>query len=141
MQRSAQLSDKLLSLVGQDTGGEFSEKLGNLVLIAKGLLSRMGHSVAGFTDPEAALDHFGRHPDAFDVVVTDLSMPTLSGMEFARAVLAVRPEVPIVMTSGWLRSEDETAAHDIGIRELMLKPLSMHDLNHVIDRVARIRVS
>jgi hypothetical protein len=56
-------------------------------------------------------------------------------------VLAVRPEVPIVMTSGWIRSEDEAAAHDIGIRELMLKPISMYDLNQVIDRLARIRVS
>jgi PAS domain S-box-containing protein len=70
-----------------------------LVLLAERFLARLGHSVAGFTDPEAALAAFRAHPRDFNIVVTDLSMPHLSGFELARSVLAVRAGVPVLMTS------------------------------------------
>ena len=108
-----------------------------LVFLARRVLTRLGHSVAGFTDPEQALEAFRAHPQDFDVVVTDLSMPHMSGFALAREVLAERPGMPVLMTTGYLRAEDEERARAAGIREVVLKPVTMDELGQVIDRWIR----
>jgi len=108
-----------------------------LVLLASRVLSRLGHEVASFTDPVAALQEFYARPRDFDVVVTDLSMPYMSGVEFAREVIALCPDMPVVMTTGYLRSEDEKLARTAGVRELILKPTTMDELARVLDTILR----
>jgi len=99
-----------------------------LVTLSSRVLERLGHVVDGFTDPRAALEHFAGHADRYDVVITDLSMPHMSGFDVARAVIARRPDLPVLMTTGFVRVEDEAVAHEIGIRRLVLKPFSVGDL-------------
>jgi PAS domain S-box-containing protein len=108
-----------------------------LVFLAKRFLSRKGHSISGFTDPEKALEAFRAHPLDFDVVVTDVSMPHMSGFELARKVLALRPEIPVLVTTGYIRTEDEENARALGIRDLVLKPTNMNDLAQSLDRLFR----
>lgn len=108
-----------------------------LVFLASRVLSRQGHQISGFTDPEKALEAFRAHPQDFDLVVTDLSMPQMSGLDLARGVLAVRPDIPVLMTTGYIRAEDEGNARAAGIRELILKPTTMDELGHVLDRLFR----
>ncbi len=108
-----------------------------LVLLATRVLPRLGHSVTGFTDPEAALQAFRARPQDFDVVVTDLSMPYMSGLDLAREVLAVCPGMPVLMTTGYLGPEDEAGARAVGIREVVLKPATMDELGQVLDRILR----
>ena len=108
-----------------------------LVFLASRVLSRLGHSVSGYTDPKQALAAFRERPLDFDVVVTDLSMPHMSGFELAREVLALRPDTPVLMTSGYIRAEDESRARAAGIRELILKPVTMDELGRVLDRILR----
>jgi PAS domain S-box-containing protein len=106
-----------------------------LVLLASRMLRRLGYDVLGYTDPSAALHAFQANPDGVDAIVTDLSMPGMSGFELARALLRVRPDVPIVMTSGYLRPEDQTAALNLGIRDLILKPNTVEELGLALDRL------
>jgi DNA-binding NtrC family response regulator len=101
------------------------------------MLSRQGHHVSGFTEPQAALAAFRADPNAFDVIVTDLSMPAMSGFDLATAAHALRPDIPVVMTTGWLRAEDELKARQAGIAELVMKPVSMSDLHELIVEVTR----
>ena len=108
-----------------------------LVSLASRALTRQGHSVSGFADPEQALDAFRARPQDFDAVVTDLSMPHMSGFELAREVLALRPEIPVLMTTGNIRAEDENKAREAGIRELILKPVTMEELSQVLDQMVR----
>ncbi len=108
-----------------------------LVLLASRALTRLGHQVTGFTDPEEALKAFGANPQGFDVVVTDLSMPHLSGFDLAREVLALCPEMTVLMTTGYVRAEDEHLARELGIRELFPKPATMDELGLALDRVVR----
>jgi CheY-like chemotaxis protein len=108
-----------------------------LVLLARRALSRLGHSVSGFTDPVQALAAFRTKPQDYDVVVTDLSMPHMSGFEFASEVIAARADIPVLLTSGYVRAEDEDNARTIGIRKLILKPATMDELGRVIDRFLR----
>jgi CheY-like chemotaxis protein len=136
--RAAAAAAPLRAEIRSETAGRrvlFVDDEEALVLVAQRMLGRLGHTVNAFTDPNAALAHFRNHPDDFDVMVTDLSMPGLSGFELSRAVLALRPRLPIVLTTGWVRGQDETTARDVGIRELVLKPLSMGELNQVIDQL------
>jgi len=106
----------------------------SLVYLITNVLERLGYRVTGFVDPVQALRRFRASPDDFDVVVTDLSMFGMNGFELTRRVRAIRPDIPVLLTSGYLRSEDREAAHQCGIRELILKPNTVEELGHAIVR-------
>jgi CheY-like chemotaxis protein len=108
-----------------------------LVYLADRTLTRLGYRVAGFTDPRQALQAFRARPEEFDAVVTDVSMPGMSGPELARELLQIRPGVPIVITSGFVRPEDVAAAKQLGIRDLILKPNTVEELGRVLDATLR----
>jgi CheY-like chemotaxis protein len=109
----------------------------SLVYLATRVLQRLGYKVSGFTDPGKALQEFQAHSQDFDVVVTDMSMPGMSGLHLASALLATRPDIPVLMTSGYVRVADREAAQRIGVRELILKPNTVEDLGHVLERLFR----
>ena len=106
-----------------------------LVFLLTKNLERLGCQVTGFTDPEAALREFRLRPDEFDVVVTDVSMPRMSGFDLARELQAIRANIPIVVTSGYLRPEDQAKAEKLGIEEVILKPSRVDDLARAFDRI------
>ncbi|HEY5808043.1 MAG TPA: ATP-binding protein, partial [Povalibacter sp.] len=106
-----------------------------LVFLAERVLERLGYKVSGYTDPSQALRDFNAQPQDFDAVVTDLSMPGMSGFHLAQAVLQVRPELPIVLTTGYVRPEDKEKAGQCGIRELILKPDTIEELGRTLDRL------
>ena len=106
-----------------------------LVYLATRLLERIGYKVTGHTDAVLALEEFRARPTEFDVVVTDLSMPKMSGFEFAREVLARRADMPIVLTSGYVRPEDQERALRMGLRDLILKPHTIEQLSRTLDQL------
>jgi PAS domain S-box-containing protein len=108
-----------------------------IVSIATRTLARQGHEVLGFTEPATALAAFAQAPASFDVIVTDLSMPQMSGIDFARRVLAIDAAVAIILTTGWLLPEQERDALDAGVREVAVKPLAMSELGAAIGRYPR----
>ncbi len=63
----------------------------------------MGYEAAGFTDAQEALTAFAAAPDEFDLVVTDMAMPRMTGIDFAQQVLAIRPDIPVLLASGYVR--------------------------------------
>jgi CheY-like chemotaxis protein len=99
------------------------------------ILERLGYAVTGFIDAQVALDAFKADPNAFDVVVTDLSMPGLSGHDLAREILKIRPALPVVMTSGYVRAADRELALRTGVKELVLKPDTAQALGEVLHRL------
>jgi nitrogen-specific signal transduction histidine kinase/ActR/RegA family two-component response regulator len=108
-----------------------------LVTIAEQMLTRLGYRVTACEDSLEALERFGADPDAFDLLVTDMAMPKMNGIEFARAVLAIRPGMPIVLCTGYSAGLTRENAEAIGIREVLMKPISMQALatsvRHAID--------
>jgi CheY-like chemotaxis protein len=99
-----------------------------LVFLIDRALSKMGYSVSGFSDATLALAAFRTRPDEFDVVITDVSMPGLSGPDLAVELRRIRADVPIVMTSGYLRPEDVESAERIGINQLVYKANTIEEL-------------
>jgi CheY-like chemotaxis protein len=106
-----------------------------LVKLAQRALTRLGYRVTGHTDPLQALEEFRSRPGEFDVIITDVSMPGLSGFDLTREVLAIRPDLPIVMTSGYVRKEDEELAQQLGVREIILKPNTLDELGNALRRL------
>ncbi|MHB8798403.1 MAG: response regulator [Thermoanaerobaculia bacterium] len=100
-------------------------------------LGEKGYRVTGFTAAPAALEAFLGAPDAFDALVSDLSMPHLPGLELAERFLRVRPGLPIVLTSGWVREEDEAAARSLGVLGFAAKGSSVEEIVHAIDLLLR----
>ncbi len=106
-----------------------------LVFLCQRSLERLGYQVTGHVDPVCAMEEFTANPFLFDALVTDLSMPGMSGVELARSVLKIRPDIPVVVISGYIRQEDEKAAREIGVCDLILKPDIIDGLAVVLYRV------
>jgi PAS domain S-box-containing protein len=100
----------------------------SLVLLAGRMLERMGYRVSGFTDSAQALAAFQAAPGDFDLILTDLSMPGASGMDVAKAILSIRPDIPVLLATGYVRPEDVECARAIGIREVIWKPHTVGEM-------------
>jgi CheY-like chemotaxis protein len=106
-----------------------------LVFLMSRVLQRSGYRVTGVATPEQALQLLAQQPNEFDVVVTDLSMPGMSGFDLASAIKDIRADLPVIITSGYVRSEDRDTAKELGVRELVLKPDTVEELAQVLERV------
>jgi CheY-like chemotaxis protein len=98
-------------------------------------LGRLGYRITGCSNPLQAVAAFSAEPSAFDAVITDLSMPTLSGFALARRLYAVRPDIPILVMSGYVSAADRAEADVCGIREIIMKPITMDKLADALARV------
>jgi CheY-like chemotaxis protein len=107
----------------------------SLVILARRLLERLGYQVAGFSSPEEALAAFEAAPDQFDLVLSDLSMPGISGIDVARRMLEIRPDIPVLLASGYVRSEDVELARSIGVREVIWKPATINEMGELLGRM------
>ena len=106
-----------------------------LVRLGIRVLERLGYRVTGCQDPSAALEMFRSNPHAFDLIVTDLAMPPMTGFDVAQAILALRPTVPVLLTSGYMRTEDRDAAVALGIRDVLPKPTTRELLGRTVRHV------
>ncbi len=106
-----------------------------LVFLTSRVLRRLGYRVTGYTDAAVALQAFRASPGEFDVVVTDTSMPGLSGLDFVREVLRLRFDIPVVMVSGYMQPDDLELARRLGVTEIVLKPHTSRELGAAVERV------
>ena len=103
-----------------------------LAALGEGYLTRLGYAPVAMGDPALALAFFRENP--CDLVVTDLSMPQLSGIDFARKVWAIRPETRVVLATSFSATLDAARAREMGFRELLLKPYNSHGLGECVVR-------
>jgi len=96
------------------------------------ILGRLGYAVTALSSSRQALELFKREPGAFDLVVTDQTMPGMAGLQLAREMLAVNPHLPIILCTGHSEQVSEEIARQVGIRRFLLKPLSATKLARVV---------
>jgi two-component system cell cycle sensor histidine kinase/response regulator CckA len=106
-----------------------------LVEMTVGLLQGLGYQVTGAMDCRDALDLFCKDPGGFDLVIADQAMPHMTGSEFARELIRVRADIPVVLCTGYTEAFSEDEAKAIGVRELVLKPLTKKETAEMIRRV------
>jgi two-component system cell cycle sensor histidine kinase/response regulator CckA len=102
---------------------------------ARHLLERLGYDVTTRTDSREALEAFRSQPAAFDLVITDQSMPGMTGVELAAELMHIRPGIPIILCTGFSEAVDGKGAKAMGISEFMMKPFSARQLAEAIRRV------
>jgi len=105
-----------------------------LVALAEETLAALGYEPAGFDSSLAALEAFRAEPQRFDLVLTDETMPDLGGVELAREVRRVRPELPIVLMSGYSGAQLSDRARAAGVAEVLHKPLVRRDIADALGR-------
>ncbi len=94
-----------------------------LVEMGQTMLERLGYKVTAVTDSRKALDLFSESPDDFDLVITDQTMPEITGLELAKAMLRIRETLPIILCTGYSSHVNEEVAQRHGVRSFLFKPL------------------
>jgi PAS domain S-box-containing protein len=106
-----------------------------LVRMAETMLQRLGYRVTARTSSLEALTTFQNQPDAFDLVITDYSMPGMAGIDLARRMLQIRPQLPIILCTGFSSTITEEKARIAGIKGFAMKPVAMKELAALIRKV------
>jgi CheY-like chemotaxis protein len=106
-----------------------------IVEVVDELLSALGYRVTAMHESQHALEMFERSPDAFDLVITDRTMPKMTGLELAGRMRAVRPEIPIILCSGYRFDPAEEIIKNSGICAALLKPLDFKNVAETIRSV------
>jgi DNA-binding NtrC family response regulator len=109
-----------------------------LVQVFTRMLQRMGHAVEGFTHAERAIEAFRAEPARIDLVVTDFSMPGMSGLDVATELLMIRPDICIVLVSGYLDDALVASAHGIGVRQVVYKANTVKELCESVHRLLQL---
>jgi len=106
-----------------------------LAELGRDILEKLGYRVTALTDSSEALKLFLSDPDAFDIVITDQTMPKMSGLHLARQLLEVRDDIPVVLCTGHSDAISSGIAKTAGIRSFLMKPLSKRELAKAIREV------
>jgi PAS domain S-box-containing protein len=111
-----------------------------LVALAEEMLAELGYEPAGFHSSTAALQAFRAAPERYDVVLTDETMPDLLGSDLTREIARIRPDIPILVMSGYTGRQVADRARASGAAEVLRKPLVSRDIAESLARVLTARV-
>jgi CheY-like chemotaxis protein len=99
------------------------------------MLEHLGYSVVARANGTQALEVFRMAPHRFDLVITDQTMPYMTGEGLARELRCIRPDIPIILCTGFSHSIDAERARMLGINAFLMKPLTACELARAIQRV------
>jgi PAS domain S-box-containing protein len=102
------------------------------------ILAQLGYEVVPAASGHEALEIFETDPDGFDLVITDMVMPKMTGLELAKRLSRLRPGIPIILCTGFSASVDGKAKRNAGIRHTLMKPLLASELTGAIERVMNV---
>ncbi len=106
-----------------------------LIEMGQDMLERLGYSVTVRSNSLDALATFQNDPAAFDVIITDQTMPGMTGADLARRMLQIRPDIPIILCTGYSNLIDEKTAKSLGVKEFTLKPLTKGTIAKLLRKV------
>ena len=106
----------------------------DILTIFKKFLEMSGYSTYGFVNPTAAVEHFKRNPKSYQIIITDVRMPRMSGFQVIREVREINPDVKIIMTSSFEININEmkTVLPSVKIDGLIEKPIKLEKLNEIV---------
>jgi CheY-like chemotaxis protein len=105
-----------------------------VVKMGSAILERLGYKVFSETDSLHALEAFKLDPAGFDLIITDYTMPKLTGVDLSFAIRRIRPDIPIILCTGFSEKVTETVAGELGV-ELIMKPFGMEQLAELVRKV------
>jgi CheY-like chemotaxis protein len=99
-----------------------------LAMLGQTILERLGYAVTKMTSSLEALATFRNQPEYFDMVITDQTMPDMTGMDLARQMLQIRPDIPITLCTGYSTLTSKERAEAEGIKCFILKPITKAEI-------------
>jgi len=124
------------------TGGErilFIDDESALAEMAENMIGMLGYKVTATTSSIEALKLFQENPGMYDLIITDMTMPGMTGDKLAQKIMEIRSDMPIILCTGYSEHVSETMSKEIGIRELVMKPFEMKKLARTIRQVLDAR--
>ncbi len=106
-----------------------------LAVLGKSVLERLGYTITITTKSLEALNIFRNQPDAYDLVITDQTMPEMTGIDLAKRMLQIRPNLPIILCTGYSNQITKEKIRDIGIKGFAMKPLAKIDIAVLIRKI------
>jgi CheY-like chemotaxis protein len=111
-----------------------------ITFMLKFMFEELGHTSETFTDPLQALDDFSRNPSKYDLVITDQTMPGILGGELSKKMLEIRPDIPIILNTGYSPIASKSEAKKIGIKQFVMKPLTLSELSYAINESVKSKI-
>jgi signal transduction histidine kinase/ActR/RegA family two-component response regulator len=99
-----------------------------IISMEQKMLENLGYQVTARTDSIEALDEFAKQPQDFDLVITDMTMPHMTGDELAQKLLDIKPDIPVILCTGFNEDITEEKALSMGIQKFVMKPVIKNDL-------------
>ena len=106
-----------------------------LAQMSREMLTSLGYEVTLRYSGLDALEAFRKNPYQFDLVFTDMTMPNMSGAMLAREMLKIRHDIPVILVTGFSERINEEDAKSIGIREFLMKPVSLTNLSRTVGKL------
>ena len=106
-----------------------------MIELGRRMLCALGYDVTTFRDSGEALEAFLQDPERFDLVITDMTMPRMTGRDLARRILAAKPRLPVILCTGYNEHISEAQALQMGIRAFLPKPFTRREMAQVVRRV------
>ena len=103
--------------------------------LGKQRLEMLGYPVQGATDPLTALEIFKADPGAFDLLITDMAMPGMTGDQLAVEMFRIRPKLPAMLCTGYSETLSEQKAYDIGFSSFIMKPVDRIELALAVRKI------
>jgi len=99
------------------------------------MLERLGYEVTTRTSSIEALELFRAKPDQFDLVITDMTMPQMTGDKLSRELMQIRPDIPVIICTGFSERISDEKAKGMGIKAFVMKPIVIRDLANTVRRI------
>ena len=106
-----------------------------IIKLEETLLKKLGYKVTSRTGSIEALEKFRKDPYAFDLVLTDMAMPNMTGEKLAMEMISIRPDLPVIMCTGFSERIDKQKAEAIGVKGFLMKPVVNRDLARTVRKV------
>jgi CheY-like chemotaxis protein len=107
----------------------------SMLKVQQQMLERLGYRVDISESGLAALEVFRGDPDGFDLIITDYTMPEMTGTDLAKAVMNIRDDIPVILSTGFSEQINEKKAKALGIRAFVMKPIVMSEMAETIRKV------
>ena len=112
-----------------------------IVRVVTQMLERLGYDVTACTSSVGALEVFRKSPGIFDLVITDMTMPNMTGDQLTRELISVRPGIPVIISTGFSERINKNRAAELGVRGVLMKPVDMSEMARVVRKVLDARLS
>ena len=106
-----------------------------IIDISTNMLEKLEYRVTSYIDSKEALEYFTKHPNDFDLVITDYGMPDMNGKEFSKKLKEIRPDIPIILFTGYGDLIAKENIEQWGLEDLLVKPFAFKEISETVRRI------